>query len=486
MSAARSLLWRPLTSGMVWAGTGVGAGLVVPTVLLQQSWVVSTPIITTSLWGGALLVLLPLGVSRGIISSVQDICQVHGRPALQQALDHDWNSILGGPPAAAANSTLVSNNPQATQRLLERLTLGSGWQGRLVRTVASPFLPSTSQMMVRLQELVEKEQAAATAALRTTSSSSFSSSSAPLPLENSQVLVAAVDGFVEGFLQDKKDTVTTLGLVAYAGILGLGLGVDYSYRRASSAWNTTENSNTNSSDALENRPKQQAFNIHSIQNRLGLSQSRANQEIEAQLEEQYKQGERSKAAATIAAAAAAAQKAKPIPVEEPLSIRDTLDKAQLQVGEMTKWLLKSKEQADPYLQQALEVAETVKDEVEDQATYWFWQAKDAIVDEENQEKFQQQWKSMVQSIQDTTNMSGLNDKTLGQITKDMEDILRQAQKRLNEDDVQEMRKDLEGAIEQAKARIAEEKKRANVDEHLENAKEGLRTRLEDWWNDRKK
>lgn len=435
-----------------------------------------------------MLVLLPLGISRGIISSVQEICQVHGRPALQQAMD-DFK---------IGTTTQLLTSPEGTQQLLERLTLGSGWQGRLVRTAASPFLPSTSQMMVRLQELVEKEQQAAAASV-TNMAASPTTTTTTTTLD-SHVLVAAVDGFFEGFLQDKKDTFTTMGLLAYAGIVGLGLGVDYSYRRASD-WNDqrktsstpSESSSSSSSSSSDKQSDNKGIlNIRSIQKRLGLSQSRANQEVEDHLEEQYRQEEHAK---KVAAAAAAAQKAKEesastakttrhpvIPPEEPLSIRDTLHKAQLQVGEMTKWILKGKQQADPYFRQALDVAGTVKDEMEDQAGYWFRQAKEVILDEENQEKFQEQWKGMVKSIQDMTP----TDKSLGQMTKDMEDILRQAKKRLTEEDVQEMRKDLESAIGQAKERIVEEKKRAKVDERLEDAKEGIRARLEDWWNDRKK
>ena len=91
--------------------------------------------------------------------------------------------------------------------LWEKMTFGSGWQGRTLRTIASPFLPSTAQMLSRIQESVDSGQA------------------------ESKVIAAAADGFVEGFLQDKKDTVTMIGVFGYAVALGVGIGVDYSYRR---------------------------------------------------------------------------------------------------------------------------------------------------------------------------------------------------------------------------------------------------------------
>ena len=451
------MLWRPMAGGLTWTGAGVGAGAFLPSVLASSSMVYSTPIIATSLWGGALLVLLPLGVTRGIISSVQEILQLHGRPALQQAMD-DFK--LG-------SSSQFVTTKEGNQQLLERLTLGSGWQGRMVRTLASPFLPSTSQMMVRLQELVEKE-AATTAA-----------GEASVTLD-SHVLVAAVDGFVEGFLQDKKDTLTMLGLLGYAGILGIGFGVDYSYRRASE-WNQERIEAKPDSKPIgsEDRTKG-GMDFKAMQQRLGLPHSRANQQLESELEAQQKQEAKAKAAAAaVAAAATANQQATQ---DKPLSIRETLDAAQLQVGELTKWLLKSKQQAYPYFQQAWDVVGTVKDEVGDQAARVFQQAKQVIMNEENQDRFQQQWKHMVDTMQEFSP----DDKTLGRMTKDMEDILQQAKKRLNEEDVQEMRKDLEQAISQAKERIAEEKEKAKVNERLEQATAGIQARLWDWWNDRRK
>lgn len=46
------------------------------------------------------------------------------------------------------------------------------------------------------------------------------------------IVAAAVTGYLEGFLQDKKDTLTMVGCVLYAILVGLGVGVDYSFQKA--------------------------------------------------------------------------------------------------------------------------------------------------------------------------------------------------------------------------------------------------------------
>ena len=49
--------------------------------------------------------------------------------------------------------------------------------------------------------------------------------------DSSKVMAAAASGFLEGFLQDKKDTLTMFGVLGYSVVLGIGLGLDYSYRK---------------------------------------------------------------------------------------------------------------------------------------------------------------------------------------------------------------------------------------------------------------
>lgn len=415
---ASRVLWRPLTGGVVWTSAGVAMGLVAPPAL--QGVIFAPQIIAAACWGGTALVLLPLGMMRGVITSVQEICQVHGRPALQQALD-------------AAPSSQYLTTREGNQQLIERLTLGSGWQGRLVRTLASPFLPSTSQMMIRLQELADKQD-------KTTL--------------DSQVIVTAVDGFVEGFLQDKKDTITMLGILGYAVIVAAGVGLDQIYRKMKSSQEPSQ----------ENNAPPEILDYTDFQKRLGLPPLTGKNEVDTHWKEQEKAKTTQKENVSST-------------TEKPFSIRESIDAAQIQLGEMTKWILRSKSQADPYLQQALNVVEAVKEEVEDHAASVFQQAKKMMLDEQNREQLQQQWKRLIDAIP----VSSMDDQTLGKIAKDMEEVLRQTRKRLNDDDIQEMRRELQVVLDQAKERITQEKKRVMVDQ----MKEGLIAKIENWWNDRK-
>lgn len=416
--------------------------IAVDTTLLGLSGLSSSPIITTSLWAGTLLVLFPLGVTRGIIQSVQDICQLHGRPALQQALEQ------------APSSQFLVSTQEGNRQLLERLTMGSGWQGTLIRTIASPVLPSTAQMMVRLQELADRQ------------AMDPSSSSKKAAVLDSHVLVEAADGFVEGFLQDKKDTITTLGLLGYAGIVGIGLGVDYSYRRAKSGWQqhpavdggsglTPESDGTKPGDDTTSSPP---IDIRSMKKYLGLHS-----------------GEET---------VISPSKSPPPSKEDPeityptsTSIGETVEAAQQQVGEMIRLVIKGKEQADPYLQQAMEIANAAKAEMTEQASQLMDEAKQVMLDESNQKQFQEHWKTLTNSMQDLSP----DDATVERMTREMENALRQAQKRLNQDDVQEMRRELAIAMEQAQKRIAQERANAKVDEQLEQVRSDLQYKFFQWW-----
>jgi hypothetical protein len=322
-------------------------------------------------------------------------------------------------------------------------------------------------MMVRLQELVDTAQK-------------------PDPnnptgslLADSRVLVTAADGFIEGFLQDKKDTITTLGLLGYAGIVGLGLGVDYSYRRASEWKQTHQQQPTNNGGSSEsemaskNNKDAPAIDFQSIQKRLGL-QSRGRHELENHV------GSERQESSPITTTTTTTQPTKEVSPEKPRSIRETLDAAQIQVGEMIQIMVESTKQADPYFQQALEVAGNVTEEMAKQGGQLIEQAKQVLLDEKSQQQFQERWKSMTESIK---NLSP-DDDTVRRISQEMEEALRHAKKRLNDEDVQEMRRDLENAIDQAGKRIAEERKKAKVDEKLEQVSYGIRYRLFQWWRGR--
>jgi hypothetical protein len=401
---ASRMLWRPLMGGAVWTSAGVAMGAVVAT---SSTWsgyyIYSTSLVAASLGGGAVLVLLPLGVSRGILHSLQEICHVHGRPALQQALLQLQQQAQSQHPQAPPWTT-----PEGTQQLLERLTLGSGWQGRVVRSLASPFLPSTTQMMVRLQEQIDNTAKQTPQQAKTVP---------PLPDSHVRLVVTAVDGFMEGFLQDKKDTITTLGVLAYAGVVGLGLGVDYAYRRA-------------------------------------------NQESHHEIPP-----------TTVTTTTSTTEESTPKPVspnDEP-------------AVPVTEWIqrlfFKGKKHADPYVQQAVLVAGSVKEEMTKQGVLMMEQATQVLSDEKNQEQFQEQWNTMIQSIKDVSP----DDATVKRISQEMQEILQQAQQRLNEDDVKEMQKDLQDAMNRAGQRIVEEGKQAKVEEKMEQMGSVIRDKLLQWW-----
>jgi len=146
---------------------------------------------------GGFAILFPLGVTRGVIGAVQVATESSGKQAFAHLA------------AVSSNATPAATMSADSKYLLESLTWGSGWQGQLLRLAASPFMPSTAQMMVRAQEAVEAK-----------------GSSEP------QVIAAAASGFMEGILQDKKDTVTVLGLFGYSLIFCVGVGCDHIYGKA--------------------------------------------------------------------------------------------------------------------------------------------------------------------------------------------------------------------------------------------------------------
>lgn len=198
MSSRLSLLWRPLKGSVVWTAGGVGSAWFIPPVLTSMNVIYSSGLIATSMYGGTFVILLPLGLTRGVLGEVQAIVQ-SSETSLQSAL-------LA---ASASSSTPRQQFSHSSKEWLERFTLGSGVQGQVLRTLVSPFMPSTAQMLVRVQQELDKGARA----------------------QDSHVVAAAVSGYVDGFLQDKKDTITMVGLIAYSLVLGVGFGLDYSYRK---------------------------------------------------------------------------------------------------------------------------------------------------------------------------------------------------------------------------------------------------------------
>lgn len=415
---ATRLLLRPILGGVIWTGGGVGASVIIPNVLCKLHVIDSTGIVSAAFFCGTFAVLFPLGVTRGVITGVQEVSE-STQPRLEQAFR---DLKLEG-------SRILTQDASA-QQLLERLTLGSGWQGRLARTMASPFLPSTAQMMVRVQEAIDKNR-------QTPSKVSPSSPS------DGQVVAAAVGGYIEGFLQDKKDTFTMLGSVAYLAILGIGFGVDYAYNHATSATDDKQGSSPDSI-AVQSKPND-ANNAGTLQ-----VDSKDNTEKE-------------------------------------LSWKETIDAAQIQVGEMAKSVVKGKKQLDPYLEQAGVVIQVTRDEINEQAHELYKAVEKALTDEENQKLVKEKWRDLAEALENAKQLG--DDQTVRKMSDELENLMQRARNRLNDKEFQEMKNEAENI-----ARIARKKfEEGKVDERLEQAKESMEQqsknvlrRLGDWLKGDKK
>ena len=200
--------------------------MALPTILSSYGFVYSTSLMTTTACGGAVAILLPLGVARGVVSSLQLVLIEEGnvKSAVEQ-LSKD------------SNPSIALGNPKM---FWETMTFGSGWKGRAFRTIASPFLPSTTQMLTRLQQSVDSGQT------------------------DSKVIAAAADGLVEGFLQDKKDTITMFGVVGYAAVLGVGIGLDYSYRQMDEGRKAIAESTRKRKEAAEKKVEETKQKIRDV------------------------------------------------------------------------------------------------------------------------------------------------------------------------------------------------------------------------------
>lgn len=339
-----------MTSALVWGGSGVGLGVVVPPLLAQSGLIYSTSLITTTFFGGALAVLVPLGAARGLLSGVQDVVANQGKPALQRALKEMH--------LESTNHLTQDGKPQ----LLESLTFGSSWRGRLVRLAASPFLPSTAQMLTRVQETLESQAAKAS---------------------DEKVLSAAIGGFVEGFLQDKKDTFSMIGSVAYLLVLGAGFGIDHSYRNANE-WKKDR------SARLEGAQEKFQETKESWQTKLVEFQERsllpgsvvAMQEKLMELKN-YALNRKKELDPYLDQAEKAAQTAK--------------EQAQ-KVYEITKEAIEdegNQEMVQDYLKQAGELSEAAAEEVQTHGRRLYKHTKEAIGDRENQELVKKTWKEMM-------------------------------------------------------------------------------------------
>jgi hypothetical protein len=174
----------------------------------------SPALITATFWGGSVLILLPLGLSRGILTSTISLVDSTGQETISRALES--TSTLTSSSFSTSNSK--DSILLTKERLEQYLTMGSGWQGQIFRTMASPFFPSTAQMLVRVQDTIDSVRQGEGGVNGDHH-------------HDSQVVASAICGYIEGFLQDKKDTLTMVACFLYAMWLGIGFGIDYAWKR---------------------------------------------------------------------------------------------------------------------------------------------------------------------------------------------------------------------------------------------------------------
>jgi hypothetical protein len=166
----------------------------------------------TTLWCGTFAILAPLGVSRGIVASAIQAVETSERRLSELLQSQDQPQ--GGEDRDSSSQVL-------TKDVVEQyLTMGGGYRGQLFRTVAGPFFPSTAQMLVRIQQTIDAQERDQQPPQRSRHHRDY------------QIVASAVVGYIEGFLQDKKDTMTMIGCALYALLVGAGYGMDCAIRAA--------------------------------------------------------------------------------------------------------------------------------------------------------------------------------------------------------------------------------------------------------------
>jgi hypothetical protein len=173
----------------------------------------------TTFWSGTFLILLPLGVTRGILTSTINVVNISEHQLSTRLLQQQEETRL----KQSKDHNHQQQSIYLTKELLEQyMTMGSGYRGQFFRLVASPFFPSTAQMLVRIQQTIDE-----TSTRRATN--------------DHQIVSSAIAGYIEGYLQDKKDTITTIGCVLYTILIGIGFGIDRVYKNADEKRRTFQN-----------------------------------------------------------------------------------------------------------------------------------------------------------------------------------------------------------------------------------------------------
>jgi hypothetical protein len=213
MSTKLRLWTQPIKSGLLWTGSGITISATASKLLqlpaaVTPAMVDSKAVIVTTFWSGTFLILLPLGVTRGILTSTINVVNISEQQLSTRLLQEQEETRL--------KQSKIQQQQQSiylTKELLEQyMTMGSGYRGQFFRLVASPFFPSTAQMLVRIQQTIDENSTRST--------------------NDHQIVSSAIAGYIEGYLQDKKDTITTIGCVLYTILILIGFGIDRLYKNA--------------------------------------------------------------------------------------------------------------------------------------------------------------------------------------------------------------------------------------------------------------
>ena len=188
-----SVSWRkvflsPVTGAISWSTVGIAGGVFLPGYLADAGLIASAPIVTTTLCGGALFILAPIGGARGALSATHDLAVPAaadiGRVAYHNAVSSGGASKIKD--ASWLKETL--KDAVAHGGIVGEITAGSGIRGTIGRLLLSPFLPSTAMMLERVEEGL-------TLQLQLGGGSRAG---------DADIVAAASAGFVEGFIEDKK------------------------------------------------------------------------------------------------------------------------------------------------------------------------------------------------------------------------------------------------------------------------------------------
>lgn len=198
---------RPLFGAASWGGVGCTFALTVPGVMENFGLIYSSGVVGTAAMVGAVCVLAPLGAARSAIAVTHELAVDSG--AVASAAREVYSTAVAN---TGSTTTLQDALREAADRgsLLGGIAAGGGMQGTMGRMMLSPFLPSTAMMLERVEAALNEPR------------------TEDMPSTGDQEIVAAAaSGLVEGFIQDKKDTATMVGIGLFAGIVGVGIAVDY-------------------------------------------------------------------------------------------------------------------------------------------------------------------------------------------------------------------------------------------------------------------